>query len=343
MPSIPKVADSVWADLYKAAEAFRELAPWEFMEGGEILSVANPEKKEAGYCCVMGQLGEVFGMAVYLGSDGLACMEELFAEEGPANPTDAILKKRCFLVEFVGSGDLEKEDKVITKRLSLKYRGSNAWPTFRSIRPGEAPWFLEEWEARFLIHVLQQAVEVYRRLEEDPDLLEPDQDGLFFTRVPRSNDGLIEWTDQWIQPEPFVKPKLPKLEFDEIRFAAAKKKVKHVDLTWEMDLPVMPMPVMDRERPYFLRMFMVADQKSGYMFGAEPLDRQKCNELLLPKIIDIIDKTGVMPKTIHFRSGELRALLNDPLLRMGMEAKYVRKLPAIEEAYAGMMQFFGGR
>lgn len=343
MPSIPKVSDSVWSDLYKAADSFRELAPWEFMEGGDILSVVNPEKKEAGYCCVMGQLGEVFGMAVYLGSDGLACMEELFAEEGPANPMDAILKKRCLLVEFVGSGELDKEDKAITKRLGLKYRGKKAWPNFRSIRPGETPWFLEEWEARFLIHVLQQAFEVYGRVEVDADLLVPAKVGMFFTRVPASKDGKIEWSDQWIQPEPFVKFELPKLDFDEIRFAAGKKMVKHVDLAWEMDLPIMPMPMMDRDRPYFPRMFMVADQKSGHLFGAEPFDPQKCNELLLPKIIDIIAKTGVMPKTILFRSGELRSLLNDPLNRMGMEAKFVRELPAIDEAYAGMMQFLGGR
>ncbi len=106
---------------------------------------------------------------------------------------------------------------------------------------------------------------------------------------------------------------------------------------------MVPMPVMDHDRPYFLRFFMVADRKSGYIFAAEPMDPFKCNNLLLPKIIDIVEKTGVFPKTVLFRNSELRSLLNDSLEKMGIEAKFVRELPAIDEAYEGMMQAFGSR
>jgi len=343
MATVPSVPVEIWSDLYKVSEDFRDLAPWEFMEGGDVFGVVNPEKQEAGYCCVMGQLGEVFGMAVYLGSEGLALLEELFAEEGPANPADAVLRKNCLMVEYVGSGEVEKEDKAVLKKLGLKYKGRSAWPIFRSLRPGAAPWFLEEWEARFLTVILQQAIDVCARVRAKPDLLTPSRDELYFVRVPESKDGKIEWNDRWVEPEPYKKPELPKLAFDEIRFATAKKKAKHVDLVWEMELTMVPMPVMDRDRPYFLRFFMIVDRKSGYMFNAEPMDPFKCNELLLPKILDIIEKTGVMPKTVLFRNGELRSLLNDPLERMGIEAKLVRELPVVDKAYEGMMQFFGKR
>ena len=44
----------------------------------------------------------------------------------------------------------EREDLGIIKRLGLKFRGENAWPKFRSYRPGFAPWFLEKSETTTL-------------------------------------------------------------------------------------------------------------------------------------------------------------------------------------------------
>ena len=60
-----------WQALFAAAGEFYKLRPWEWMEDSELFGVLNPETGEIGYCCVMGNLGELLALGVYLGTDGL--------------------------------------------------------------------------------------------------------------------------------------------------------------------------------------------------------------------------------------------------------------------------------
>ncbi len=57
--------------LYAAAESFRKLAPWEWMDDDRIFGVKNPETGVIDYCGVLGALGEVFALVVYEGPEGL--------------------------------------------------------------------------------------------------------------------------------------------------------------------------------------------------------------------------------------------------------------------------------
>lgn len=63
--SIPGADPSLVGHLYELAEDLYELAPWVAMTDSEYLEVRYPFDAKARYCCVMGALGEVFGLAVY--------------------------------------------------------------------------------------------------------------------------------------------------------------------------------------------------------------------------------------------------------------------------------------
>jgi hypothetical protein len=58
------------------------------------------------------------------------------------------------------------------------------WPLFRSYQPGYFPWFLARDEAGFLTLALQQALVVAPQLKENMDLLTPNNEGLYWVRVP---------------------------------------------------------------------------------------------------------------------------------------------------------------
>lgn len=70
---------------------------------------------------------------------------------------------------------MQKADLQVVNRLNLKFRGRNAWPLFRSYRPGYHPWYLTSNEAKFLALALHLTMEVSLRFkkEETLKLLEP--------------------------------------------------------------------------------------------------------------------------------------------------------------------------
>src|SRR5262245_5827031 len=140
-----------WRALYREAIAFRDLEPWEWMWDSDVFGVQDPESSEIGYCCVMGQLGEHFALGVYRGSRGLAGHWEMRLQarepEAGEDPMEILLLQDCLMASFEDRKLLTPEDLGVIKQLGLKFRGPNAWPQFRSYRPGYEPWYLTGEEA----------------------------------------------------------------------------------------------------------------------------------------------------------------------------------------------------
>lgn len=189
-----------WCSLYDATRRVRELAPWEWMAEEDLFGVQNPETGELGFVSVMGALGEHYSVAVYLGARGL--YDFLTIEEaGDAMPPEAILEVPQLQASFEDRNVLHDQDRKVIKQLGLKFRGRNAWPLFRSFRPGYFPWYLEADEARFLTVVLEQTLDVAPRFRKAPALREP-EDTPYLVRVPRRQDGALVWEDRAMDMPP---------------------------------------------------------------------------------------------------------------------------------------------
>ena len=93
-----------WKALYQAAKEFGEIKPWKWMTETDIFGIHNPATGEIGYCCIMGELGEVLAMAVYLGTAGLqGYMNIIEGLVGPDDP-DSMFSQDCLMVSFEGMG-----------------------------------------------------------------------------------------------------------------------------------------------------------------------------------------------------------------------------------------------
>ena len=77
----PDPTEQEWRDLYRAADTFKELAPWDWMLDSDLVGVRNPETGEIGYCCIMGNLGEHFALGLYRGDEGLRGLTRIAAGE----------------------------------------------------------------------------------------------------------------------------------------------------------------------------------------------------------------------------------------------------------------------
>ena len=189
---VPTVSKKVWKELYGAARVFKEAECWDWISEDDMFGVLNPENGEIGYCCVLGGLGEVFGLVVFLGSKGFKQYKALQSGEFGREDDPAPYDQNCLQASFVDRKELSKPDLDVIKGLGLKFRGRNSWPQFRSFRPGYFPWYLTESEAKYLALTLGQATEVVLRFRDDPNMLSVATENHYLVRVPKQSGAQWE-------------------------------------------------------------------------------------------------------------------------------------------------------
>jgi Domain of unknown function (DUF6930) len=368
--SIPHCSLSIWKDLYDAADAFREIACWEWMSDADLFGVQNPESGEIGYCCVLGELGEVYGLVVYLGSAGLEQHRKIQSGKIHARSPDAAYSQNCLTAWFGGRGDLDKNDLKVIKDLGLKFRGAAAWPQFRSMQPGYLPWYLTEDEAKFLTHCLAQARQVAVRFGNDPDCLNAPGKNLYLIQVPMektdshpdahsSRSGItpgqqmlfqeavetrvFEWDSRWLSPAPLVKAAIRPFPLDEVRLQRIKKASQGHRGVWEIDGFFTPTPVDGGDRPFFPYTFLCADHDSGFILASVLTEPSKW-EMEFPKtLLDTVEEHKLLPSKVSLRKEELQELFAPLAAQLDIEIELTKKLGAVDRAKRELLKFMEGR
>jgi hypothetical protein len=118
------------------------------MYDSDLFGVQDPETGEVGYCCVLGALGELLGLNVYLGARGLAGYLGMRAEYPEADP-DIIYKLDTLVVHFDDRSFMEPEDlKGITFSVRRSFRkGDGPFIRIRSFGSNKNP--VRSWPANF--------------------------------------------------------------------------------------------------------------------------------------------------------------------------------------------------
>jgi hypothetical protein len=341
----PTIAD--WKALYQAALEFKEIEAWTWMYDSDVFGVQDPVSGEIGYCCIMGALGEMFALAVYVGSEGLESYMRI-ASEPPLDPSEAfeeLMLQKCLMASFGSREELTKEDRQVIKSLGLKFRGRNAWPLFRSYRPAYHPWYLTADEARVLTLALQQAREVCPRFREDPALFDPPNDELWFVRVPEVTGEGLSWTDAWLEPALLEEEELPDVPIDELRLARLKKVAQPMDAIWEMDFFLSPTPVQEKkgERPHYPYQTLTVDHASGFIFGTELASPETYLEEFPERFLALAERLKRLPVEIWVKREDAYDLLEPFTSRLGIELYLVDELESLEEARAAFRQFMERR
>ncbi|MDY0019448.1 MAG: hypothetical protein RBT47_05540 [Anaerolineae bacterium] len=259
-----------WRSLYQAAMHFKEVAPWEWMNEDEVFGIKDPETGELGFASIMGALGEHLSLAIYRGAAGLYTFW-VYHDMGEDAPPEGIMDIPHLQAAFGNRESLDDLDRDVIKELGLKFRGRQAWPWFRSFRPGFVPWYLEGTEARFLTHALEQAEDVALRFRENPALLIFTDDDTYLIRVPHKQGKTLVWQDE-VQTISPPQPEQISLFMDLEKLEKVKRLPK-AKVTLEVDLIPLSFPVADEwdPRPYFPSMLLVVDGSSGMILGTQLL------------------------------------------------------------------------
>ncbi len=327
-------------NLYRTATEFRKLAAWDWMNESDIFGVQNPRTGDIGYCSVLGGLGEVFALVLYMGGRGLKVHTDIQSGKiEPENP-DALFLQDCLMASFENKDYMDKDDIRLIKKLNLNFRGSNSWPMFRRFRPGYVPIGPDRAEVLFLTDALDQAITVCNQLLEDDSIVTPSDEGLYLVRVANTTDDGTVWTEQWRTAESAEDQPVSPAHIDDLRIRRIRNKAKQSSAIWEMDFFHAPAPVHEGGEPFFPYSILIADNASGFVHDVYLANKQEHEREFPERFLACIENTGLMPKEIMICREEVQGLIGPLAETLGIKIRVVKRLDAAAQAIKSMSEHF---
>lgn len=335
---------SDWEALYAAAIMFKEAAPWEWMDNEDICAVENPEDAEVGYYSILGSGGEEFGLGMFVGEDGYQRYMKVISGEIEPEDFEESIMARSISMLLVDRDVLQKKDYDIIRSLGLRFRGKNAWPFFRSQRPGYVPWFLDKSEAHFLTVALHQALEAANEVRNGTlDLWVLQRENRVLTRCYRNGRWLGEWRNAPTpsqQKEEHVESIDPVKEAELHLFSNQASKTNAV---WELDIFMLPIPIAsESKRYYFPICLLVVETKLGLVIGVNLTKPWLLTAEKQAEVIQIIRKVNQIPSKIRVKSNKVRRIVEPITSILGIKLR-VGPLPMLEQAKASISEHMSGR
>jgi len=330
---------SDWLALYRAAITFKEASPWNWMDNEYLFAVENPDGGEVGYCSVLGSGGEEFGLGIFVGEDGYDRYTKVIEGEVEAEDFEESIMAWAISLLYADRDDLEKEDRDVIRSLSLRFRGRNAWPFFRSQQPGYVPWFLEKGEAVFLTAAIQQALVIAGEIRAgELDLFEQKSKNLVLTRYYRSG----RWQEEWRKVPTRHKVREPKIEsIDAVKQAELhllRSRVGGLSGCWELDIFALPMPIGQLpQRPYYPICFLAVEAKLGLILGTNLTEPWLNLSQKQDEIIEILRKANQLPGEIQVKSNKVRGIVEPITSVLGIKLR-LTSLPVLEQAKASLYE-----
>lgn len=335
--SIPHVAKKTWEVLYTKAHAFYELAPWQWMEDVDVFGVQDPITKEHGYCCVLGNAGQVFGLAYYRGEEGVNYLEALL--EDLIGKEETLYQQNVLIATFGPKHYLDKPDHQVVKMLGYIPSNKDCWPVFSSHLPGYYPWPLTEAEAQLFIIVFDRAMAFAKNFREHPEILNrPDLQSFLVDHY--HGDG--NWKLQWIKPKRILKAKVSPLNIELEKLKELEARIKYQNEVWELGMFYIPEGVAGKERAYFPRGLMAVELETGFVLNVQLLEEQDTlGKALINFLFNTVEKHQTRPLEIHIKRPDIFNLLNPLSTETGLQFQLRDTLPAWEEAQDHFTQRFG--
>jgi len=330
-----------WRELYKAAIAVRELAPWEWMLEADVFGVQEPETGEIGFVSVMGSLGEHLSIAVYMGAQNIHDFWYILHTRDDTAGPQRLLELYHLQASFEDREFLQPNDQRVIKSLKYKFRGPHAYPLFRAYHPAKLAWYISAEEARLLIVVLEQLLEVAPRYKSTPDPFGDYDAEHFLVRV-KTEEG---WQDQDMYiPQPLRRSIAVQLDQPLLAtYQAIPQSRGYLDI----DLFMVMKPVTDAksDRPFYPYALLILDPQQDFIIAMdlqEPLPDLDSMYAQVPMaIVHQLAGVGVRPRSIRVTSPLLYGLLKPHEKALGFGVQHKSHLPMLEQAKASFERFPG--
>lgn len=162
----------LWKTLYNLIDELKELAPWNELYDMDLIGIQENGREEPVFCSITGHedSGQICGVGLYEGTQGLACFQRLVRME----PGDEFLRwddlmsdQQALMLTWESRIDVPKDQIDIIKGLGKKYRGKGGWPCVLSMKPRFAPCTPDEEELKVMIETFVQLIEAVHAIREE--------------------------------------------------------------------------------------------------------------------------------------------------------------------------------
>lgn len=314
--------------LLEAFLEFTALAPWRWMSDIDLFAVEfGPQS--VNYGAVMGWGGEVFGLAVYPGHEGLRyCNTQRNSCSGPQD-LDMHEIGPLLLLVLGDREELQPQERRVYAELGYRFRGANAWPVLRRYDPGCYPWKLSLTDMRMATAMLRQAAAVALHCEAHRrqwlNRIEI-KDQLAWCKVGTSAQDLGKQL-KWRQFPPMSPPFRT---FDEVRSASLVKTLPRQASVWEMDCFYGDDPIQDDpgQIPWFPLYSVVADAHTGMIKHWQIDDYHALVSGNL--VLDLLTKVGYRPASLVLSEHSPAIQLLPILEFLNIEVRTANKLSTDE-------------
>lgn len=299
------ITDSTKQKLYARAAELFALAPWQWMFDTDIFAVQHPATNERGYCCVMGNGGELLALAVYKGDSGLASYDDILMEGmmggGSLSAHDAMLIQDCLMVSFCSKEELPLELADELRKFRISVSAPNAYPVFEDFTPGLMPWHIAtEAHAELLLYAIEQTLDIAPRYRDNEELLTPPAEMPDGVLLRSTDDNGATWADSWIEVSEYnIPPREVRVDTAGLK-AALVSLEKRPKTAWLITFFSLPSPVQDdpAHRPYFPEMMIVVDLATGSIIGQEMYGFEQIESSLQATFAEIAQNVGFLPERV---------------------------------------------
>lgn len=323
-----------WKALYEVAENLKKLAPWRALYDTDILVLQLPGRKEPVYCSVMGQGGMSFGIGIYPGHESFLRLNRIINQDA-YSPELLALEQDCLMCNFGSREDIETEDRAVMKQLGLRFRGANQWIYFRSMAPGQFPWYLDASQAELLTAALQNLFMLCVCYMEGK--LKADFD---------AGETLLRWYDpekeMWFNGViPMPAPKLDRsMDLQDELLLVRLKRKKKTSARLELDSFYLPIPIQEDKLspPAGIHMALLVDKDSGVILDQSTDGPDMPALAAAPSmLVNYMEEHG-RPAVVYVRSEWMGTLLRNTCKAVGVRLVEDEGIPMLDSCLDGLLK-----
>ncbi|MFP4515022.1 MAG: DUF6930 domain-containing protein [Parcubacteria group bacterium] len=334
-----------WKKLYNLSLEFLELKPWEWIYDNNVFAVMDPKTKEIGYCSIMGNNKEFYGMAVYPGAEGFASLNAIFNQEIPEEASLGAQRQKCLMMQFDKRDYVSSAEMEIIKKIGIRFENRNFWTIFKDFTPGLCPWQLKEKDLPFMITVVEQALKIVLEFKDKKEVFTKHAPYKILTSVPEEKNKKIEWKYEYIEPEKYIKKEETSVinEEDERQARDLQKRYKKDKMIeWQLDYFYSPNVAKDDDnsRPFFPYIFMVVNGLFANVLGTKLVKQDISKDSIFRNtLLELIEEANYIPNKFLVRRVELAQILQDLAKILDVEIVLTDNLDFLDEAKADFIDF----